>query len=135
MRHAICYVSNKNKEVNDTQVEKLLEVCATNNSLSGIKGLLLYSGGNFFQIIEGEKGFILNLFETIRKDTRHHGIIQIIGRDIEQDAFDGYKTDIITDQSRYQTRLPKEYTDTLEGLPWELKKIMESMMETFIDTH
>lgn len=135
MRHAICYVSNKHKDINDKQVEELLEVCSTNNSSSGIKGLLLYSEGNFFQIIEGEKVFILDLFEKIKKDTRHGGIIQIIGRDIEQDAFDGYKTDILSDEMKYQLKLPKEYTDTLEGLPIDLKRIMERMMETFIDTH
>ncbi|MBZ9730376.1 BLUF domain-containing protein [Salegentibacter sp. JZCK2] len=135
MRHAICYVSNKKKEISDTQIEELLEECSTKNSLSGIKGLLLYSEGNFFQIIEGEKVFILNLFEIIKKDPRHYGVIQIIGRDIEQDAFDGYKTDILTDKIRCQSKLPKEYTDTLEGLPFELKRIMERMMETFIDTH
>ena len=135
MRHAICYVSNKHKEINDKQVKELLEECSTNNSSSGIKGVLLYSEGNFFQIIEGEKVFILDLFETIKKDPRHYGVIQIIGRDIEHDAFDGYKTDILTDAMKYQTKLPKEYTDTLEGLPLDLKRIMERMMETFIDTH
>ncbi|WP_286761518.1 BLUF domain-containing protein [Salegentibacter sp. UBA1130] len=135
MRHAICYVSNKTKETSDIQVEHLLEGTFTNNTSSGVKGLLLYSEGNFFQIIEGEKVFILDLFETIKKDSRHDGIIQIIGRDIEKDAFDGYKTDIITGDIKYLTVIPKEYTDTLEGLPLDLKRIMERMLETFIDTH
>lgn len=135
MRHAICYVSNKTEETSDKQVEQLLEGSFTNNTSSGVKGLLLYSEGNFFQIIEGERVFILDLFETIKKDPRHYGIIQVIGRDIEQDAFDGYKTDIITGDIKYLTLIPKEYTDTLEGLPRDLKSIMERMLKTFIDTH
>jgi hypothetical protein len=117
------------------QIQELLEESASNNILSGIKGVLFYSEGNFFQIIEGEKVFILSLFETIRQEARHHGIIQIVGRDVEKDAFDGYKTDILSGDMKYQTSIPKEYTDTLEGLPWDLKKIMERMMGTFIDTH
>ncbi|PKD16421.1 hypothetical protein APR41_08730 [Salegentibacter salinarum] len=128
-------MSNKTEETSDMQVEQLLEGSFTNNTSSGVKGLLLYSEGNFFQIIEGEKVFILDLFETIKKDPRHYGIIQVIGRDIEQGAFDGYKTDIITGDIKYLTVIPKEYTDTLEGLPWDLRKIMERMLKTFIDTH
>ncbi len=135
MRHAICYVSDKNEKISDKQVEELLKECTTNNTSSGIKGVLLYSEGNFFQIIEGEKVFILDLFEKIKQDARHNGIIQIIGRDIAHDAFDGYKTDILNGETKYQASLPKEYTDTLEGLPGDLKKTMKKMMGTFIDTH
>ena len=132
MRHAICFVSNKNKEISIEQIEELLHSSSVNNDSSGIKGLLLYSEGNFFQIIEGEKINVKGLFEKIKKDLRHYGIIQVFGRDINGTTLRGYKTDIIIDNLKYQKRLPKKYTDTLEGVPMELKNSMEMMLEKFM---
>ena len=134
MRHAICYVSNSNKDLKHGEAVELLSFCQTKNEKLGIKGILLYSEGNFFQILEGEKKVVLTLFDKIRKDPRHYGVIQVIGRDIKQGSFDGYKADIVKDELQYGQEVPEEYLEALHGIPSKVKEPMEKMLAMFIST-
>ncbi|TDN83865.1 FAD-dependent sensor of blue light [Salegentibacter sp. 24] len=134
MRHAICYISNKEESLSFSLVLELLEFSREQNSIHDIKGVLLYSEGNFFQILEGDKKTVLALFEKIKNDPRHYGIIQIIGQDIEQGAIDGFKVDVIKDEEKVTHELPPEYTEALVGIPPQTKSSMENMLRTFIAT-
>lgn len=134
MRHAICYISNKSPDLNQIQITELLESCKAKNESVGIKGLLLYSEFNFFQILEGEKQLVLSLYEQIKLDPRHYGLIQILGRDIERGSFDGYQVDIIGEDLKLQSGIPEEYIEALKGIPTDVRKSMERMLERFIAT-
>ena len=134
MKHAICYVSNANKDLNPEQIRKLLDFCQEKNEQLKIKGVLLYSEGNFFQILEGEKDVVLPIYHTLEKDSRHYGLIQIMGQDIEEGAFDGYKVDILDENSIQEFQIPEKYTDALQGMSPEVKKPMERMLKNFIAT-
>ncbi|WP_029036803.1 BLUF domain-containing protein [Salinimicrobium xinjiangense] len=134
MRHAICYLSTASKDLDYLEVRQLLEFCAEKNRSLEIKGILLYSDGNFFQILEGEKEVVLEIFQKIEKDSRHHGIIQIIGRDIPTGSYDGYKVDILTDEKISTYEIPSEYSEALLGIPLDVRKTMERMLERFIST-
>lgn len=133
MKHAICYVSNANKDLSQQQIKSLLDFCQESNEQLSIKGILLYSEGNFFQILEGEKEVVLPVFHKIQKDSRHYGLIQIMGQDIAEGAFDGYKADILED-SKHSFQVPKKYIDVLHGMSPEAKRPMERMLENFIAT-
>ena len=134
MRHAICYVSNSDRKLEHQQIEELLRFCQDKNKRLGIKGLLIYSEGKFFQILEGDKKVILPLFRKIEKDSRHDGIIQVIGRDIEQGSFDGYKVDIVKADRQLKREIPKEYIEVLHGIPPKVKEPMKRMLSMFIAT-
>jgi len=60
-----------------------------NNDLK-IKGILMFSDGNFFQVLEGKKEHIHLLFEKIQQDERHYNIIKIFDREITNSAFSKY---------------------------------------------
>jgi len=134
MKHAICYVSNANKDLNQEQIRKLLDFCQEKNEQLKIKGVLLYSEGNFFQILEAEKDVVLSVYHKIQKDSRHYGLIQIMGQDIAEGGFDGYKVDILDENSIQEFQIPEKYTDALKGMSPEVKKPMERMLENFIAT-
>ena len=134
MRHAICYVSNSKKELDYHQVRILLEVCREKNMKLGIKGVLLYSDGNFFQILEGEKDIVSNVFNKIEKDPRHYGLNIIIRRDIPLETYEEYKIDILDDEQRFAYEVPGEYQDALQGIPVDVRKTMERMLEKFISS-
>jgi len=55
MRYAIVYVSTASNELKDEEIQNILSSSNTWNNKNDITGLLLFSEGNFFQIIEGEK--------------------------------------------------------------------------------
>lgn len=133
MRHAICYVSNCNEELNHQQIKELLEFCREKNRSLNIKGILLYSKGNFFQILEGERKVVLDLYKKIREDPRHYRLIQVIGRNIEEGCLNDYKVDMIN-EDQFKFEVPMEYIEALQGLPLDVRKPMERMLELFLST-
>ena len=133
MRHTICYVSNCSEDLNHQQIEDLLKFCRDKNKSLDIKGILLYSGKNFFQIMEGERRVVLDLYKKIREDPRHYGLIQVIGRDIEGGCLNDYKADIINDEPN-KPGVPREYIEAIQGLPLDVRKSIERMLEMFLST-
>jgi len=55
MRYAISYVSTATKDLKQNEIEKILYSSEKQNNIDNITGLLLFSEGNFFQVIEGKK--------------------------------------------------------------------------------
>lgn len=74
---SLTYVSSATRHFSVAELESLLTTCVRNNAERGLTGLLLYKGGNFMQVLEGEEGAVLEVFETIRTDPRHDGIIRL----------------------------------------------------------
>lgn len=55
-------------------LQALLNQCVTNNERRGIKGLLLVSGSNILQVLEGPPQFVNELFRQIVADERHTNV-------------------------------------------------------------
>lgn len=135
MRYAICYVSTASKDTNPEDIRKLLDSTAQYNNAHDIRGILLYAEGNYFQILEGEKKLVEEIFSDIQKDPRHQNIIQVVGKDIKQGAFDGYKAEMVNERNKCDYDLVKEYMEQVKGLDSQTQGVVKRMMEVFIDTH
>jgi len=85
--HQIIYLSSSVKYLNVEEIESLLSQCRVNNLEKDVTGALLYIEGDFLQIIEGPDVAILELFESIKKDKRHKGIITIVNAKISEKHF------------------------------------------------
>src|SRR5690348_7398200 len=83
----LVYVSSALKMMSEQELLDLLAVCRNNNSKLDVSGMLLYSGGNFMQALEGEEEVVTALYEKIAKDPRHKGIIRLLKRKIESRSF------------------------------------------------
>lgn len=83
----LLYVSSAVKDMSNEELIQLLKQSRLNNFRNRVTGMLLYKGGNFMQIIEGEKDIILKLFDTIKNDGRHKDVIKIMTGDIEKNNF------------------------------------------------
>ncbi|MCW2118020.1 BLUF domain-containing protein [Flavobacterium sp. 7A] len=57
------------KDLND-----ILDEAIAFNASKNISGCLIYHNDNFVQILEGEKKDVLEVYERIKKDNRHHSI-------------------------------------------------------------
>jgi hypothetical protein len=66
---------------------QILKVANINNKRRQITGMLLYSEGNILQVIEGETEPLYDTFASIEADTRHHGIIVLLEKEIETRSF------------------------------------------------
>jgi hypothetical protein len=71
----LAYISrnmiNGAKEDIEKEVQKILQSAQKNNPRINVTGALLYSGGWFCQVIEGDYEVLDELFETIQMDERH----------------------------------------------------------------
>ena len=82
---SIVYVSSARRLFSEAELNEILKRSRENNARDGITGLLLYSGGNFMQAIEGEAPAIEALKERISADPRHNRMTivfreEIVGR-------------------------------------------------------
>lgn len=60
--------------MSDDDVAGLLTHARANNERDGLTGALLYHGGRFIQILEGEADAVQGKFATIAADPRHRGV-------------------------------------------------------------
>lgn len=99
MKHlyTICYVSKESPHLTNDAIKDLFQVTEQANNANGISGLLLHSFGNFFQVLEGEKRDLEQLYENkIKKDTRHNDIYEVFNREMEMPIFSNYLSQFLT---------------------------------------
>ena len=132
MRHAISYVSTASQNLQKQDIDEILRNAEDYNNKEGITGLLLYSEGNFFQIIEGNKNKVRILYDNIQKDDRHKDIIRLFEKPIENESFDGYKSDFISENARYDMSRLKDYQHYIEILDKPTKKAVSNILKAFL---
>ncbi len=69
------------------EIADILRAARRNNPALGVTGALLYSGGYFCQVIEGEAPVLEELFETIQMDRRHGQVVVLHFEPIESRGF------------------------------------------------
>lgn len=83
----LVYFSSATQEMTEADLLALLEQARTRNLRQGVTGMLLYAGGNFFQVLEGEKADVEGIYDSIRRDPRHAGLILIEESEITERSF------------------------------------------------
>ena len=102
MIKTICYISNKNEDLSNDELDDLLKYLVKKNDEMHISGILMLKNNHFFQIMEGEADTINNLYDAIKKDLRHHGLIKLLETSITDRIFEDYQTNhfsVLTDYS------------------------------------
>ncbi|MCP9198465.1 BLUF domain-containing protein [Gramella sp. GC03-9] len=132
MRYAISYVSTATKSLNNQEIENILKNAEVYNNQNDITGLLLYSEGNFFQIIEGETEKVNFLYKKILNDYRHKDIIQLFKKPIKKESFDGYKSDFISEDARYNISRLQNYQHYIEVLDKPTQKAVSNILRAFL---
>ncbi|NJW53827.1 BLUF domain-containing protein [Salinimicrobium oceani] len=134
MHHTICYVSTATREFSGSEINELLALWKEKNEEQDIKGILLYSEGHFFQVLEGERSAVLALFSEINNDKRHSGIIQVLGKDIERGSLDGYRTEHLSSPNFSRPDLIRNYCESVEGMDSHTQGQIKTVLNSFLDT-
>ncbi|TPN83013.1 BLUF domain-containing protein [Aquimarina algicola] len=90
MRYIVSYVSTISKSISDSDIEELMKYVKLQNNDKKITGILIYSEGNFFQVLEGQEEDIKTLFDKIKKDSRHYNIIKMLDKPVKGISFSEY---------------------------------------------
>lgn len=70
----LIYISSAVKSFTEEDLIEVLKKSRENNTRLGITGMLLFKDGNFLQVLEGEESGVMKLYDTIARDSRHHGL-------------------------------------------------------------
>ncbi len=128
MRFAISYVSTANRNLNQDEVAELLELTEIRNNKDGVKGLLIYSGGNFFEVIEGEKTKIKDLFEKIKVDPRHRNIMMVFEKQISKQLFEDEKANFISENTQHRQMRVENFRYYIQDLDESTKKAVNNIL-------
>jgi hypothetical protein len=85
------YVSSAQKPMGEDEILEILQVSRQNNERRDITGMLLYRDGNFLQVLEGPASAIDDVIDRIKRDVRHHGLILMSRRGIEERQFSEWR--------------------------------------------
>ena len=103
--HTICYMSRSNPSLSEEEIQSLFAQVSAYNHDMELTGLLTYSFGRFFQVLEGDPKEILPLYENhIKKDLRHTDIFEIFNKSTPHQVFLEYssKFKVITKNEELQ---------------------------------
>lgn len=80
----LIYTSAATPGFDANDLKSILKTARTKNASRSVTGMLLYTSGSFFQVLEGEEETLEELFVRISLDPRHRSITKIIQEPIAQ---------------------------------------------------
>jgi hypothetical protein len=83
----LIYLSAASHLFSNDELLAILNKSRDNNTSLGVTGILLYHEGSVLQILEGEEQAVDTVFNAIKRDTRHKGIIKMIDCAIAERSF------------------------------------------------
>lgn len=86
----LTYVSATTRLLSVLELVELIEQIRAKNERLGVTGLLLYSGGNVIQTIEGTSTAVDAVFEAIEADPRHDELRVVDRRHVRERAFSSW---------------------------------------------
>jgi hypothetical protein len=115
----------------------ILDTSVRNNKRRDITGMMLYQEGKVMQVLEGEKGNVLEAFQAIQLDVRHQDIFVLIEEEITSRKFAswsmGFRQLSKADLEKFTgvANLFKARSDeiTLRVQPSEVRSILKSFAE------
>ena len=83
----LIYTSAATPGLDPADLKTILQTARSRNAQRFVTGMLLYTSGSFFQVLEGDEATLMALFAIIAADPRHKSVTKIIHEPIAQRAF------------------------------------------------
>ena len=87
---SVIYASRASAEFHEHEIPDLLKQARVANAAHELTGMLLYIGGSFLQVLEGETEMVETVFKKISLDKRHSQLTLITRESILERAFEGW---------------------------------------------
>lgn len=84
------YASADTRVFDDGELHELLQQARLRNAQARVSGILLYTTGSFFQVLEGEAEAVDAIFDRIARDPRHEKVTVIVREPIAQRSFEDW---------------------------------------------
>jgi hypothetical protein len=87
---SLIYASRSTENFHEHEIPDLLKQARIANAKQELTGMLLYIGGSFLQVLEGQPEMVDAVFSTILRDKRHTQLTLIARESILERAFEGW---------------------------------------------
>jgi hypothetical protein len=108
----LVYVSTAAYRFSPAEIDHMIERAQARNAEEGVTGILLYNDGNILQYLEGPASGVSKIYEIIKADTLHYGIIELLREPISKRdfpewsmAFCSLNKVILSQQTQFNERL------------------------------
>ena len=88
--YQLFYISRATRPLSDAELMEILKASRLNNPARQITGMLLYADMTFFQILEGPKKSVEQLYDKLLADQRHYRVLRRCAYDIDGRDFPGW---------------------------------------------
>ena len=133
--YRIIYLSSADDTVTETELHNLLKKSKIYNSKNLVTGILLHIDGDFIQVLEGDETIVTELYDKIKIDKRHKGIIMVSRGTVEERQFAewsmGYKATKYSEINKIEGL--KEFNRSL--LFSQDDKIALTFLSVFLNSH
>ena len=85
--YQLVYVSTAVREFGGEELRELLDEARRNNSKEDVTGMLLYHGGSFFQVLEGDREAVERIYGRVAQDSRHQAVTTLHEEEADERAF------------------------------------------------
>lgn len=130
--HRIIYLSSAEIHLSEEEIISLLKKSRLYNTQRDITGMLLYLDGNFLQVLEGDKKEVIDLYEKIKEDCKHKGLICVFDDETDNRQFPDWsmgfcssKYEVLRKMSGYENFDKKKFFNISD-------KTVFAFLDTFI---
>lgn len=133
MRYAISYVSTKKEHLPEEEINEILTHTEKNNNKLEITGILLYSEGNFFQVLEGPREDLQTLYTKIKLDSGHYDLISIFEKEVDEPIFQKYTSEFTSIDTRYKSKEVEAYLTKIKTLSPAVQSSVKYILKNFLE--
>ena len=101
----IKYVSRFDKPHTEADINAIGEQSSTNNEKLGLTGMLMASGGLFYQVLEGPSDAVDEVYGRIAKDGRHTDLLMLSSEDNVERLYPDWSMEVINLDAASNVRL------------------------------
>jgi hypothetical protein len=114
-------------------VASLLATARRRNQAEAVSGVLVYTGLGFFQVLEGPRGGVQPIFESILVDRRHHTLAVIEMDDAAERRYPGWSMGFLGTTRELDDRLNGTGLGAA-GCPETMDQLLRRTLLLLIDT-
>ena len=131
--YRLVYVSTAREALSDVDIAAILDASASNNHERLITGFLAHNGRHFMQALEGARDEVEGVYARILTDTRHSGVVQILGEAITKRAFPDWGMNYFRADDPDRGRMVVRHDDPVDGLlPRDMPRELMHLFTRFL---
>jgi hypothetical protein len=115
----------------DPEVDRILHACKINNPEREIGGVLHYGYGCFFQVLEGPRDEVQDIYARIAQDSRHTNVATLEKRSVTRRSFPDWSMKYVPLEKNVERSLERHGLKTFDPYQFD-NQIIEDVIDLLV---